>query len=53
MCPSKPFKTYEEQIALLRSRNLKISDADKAKEILSQTNYYKLINGYKDLFNND
>lgn len=53
MCPTKPFKTYEEQIALLRSRNLKISDDDKAKEILSQTNYYKLINGYKDLFIDD
>lgn len=46
----KPFKTYDEQIDILKSRNLKIKDKSKAKDILSQINYYNLINGYKDPF---
>lgn len=46
----KPFKTYDEQIDILKSRNLEIKDKSKAKDILSQINYYNLINGYKDPF---
>ncbi|MDU4446462.1 MAG: Abi family protein [Anaerococcus vaginalis] len=46
----KPFKTYDEQIDILKSRNLEIKDKSKAKDILSQINYYNLTNGYKDPF---
>lgn len=46
----KEFKTIPEQIKLLQSRNLKISNVHTAKKILMNNNYYYLINGYKDLF---
>ena len=45
----KEFKTIEEQIEILKRRNLVIDD-EKAKEIFKENNYYYLINGYKDLF---
>ncbi len=48
----KTFKTVDEQIELLQSRNLQIRDYETAKEILLSNNYYYLINGYKDLFLN-
>lgn len=48
----KEFKTIEEQIELLQSRNLHIENQEIAKEILLNNNYYYLINGYKDLFLN-
>lgn len=34
--------TFEEQINILRSRNLIIEDEDKAKDILCRVNYYRL-----------
>lgn len=46
----KPFKTYEEQIEILRSRNITITDTDFAKKALSSISYYTLINGYKQSF---
>lgn len=46
----KPFKTYAEQIEILKNKNLIVSDEEKAKEILSQINYYNLVNGYKSVF---
>ena len=46
----KTFKTIDEQIEILKSRNIIINDYDKAYKILSKNNYYYLINGYKDLF---
>ncbi len=46
----KTFKTIDEQIELLRSRNLNIENEENAKEMLLNNNYYYLINGYKDLF---
>lgn len=48
----KEFKTIDEQIELLRTRNLHIENKETAKEILLNNNYYYLINGYKDLFLN-
>lgn len=45
----KEFKTIEEQIEILKERNL-IIDEEKTKEIFRENNYYYLINGYKDLF---
>ena len=46
----KNFKTIEEQIEILKSRGIFINDERKAKELLTENNYYYLINGYKDLF---
>lgn len=46
----KTFKTIDEQIEILKSRNIIMDDYDKAYKILSKNNYYYLINGYKDLF---
>lgn len=46
----KIFKTIDEQIDILKSRNIIIDDYDKAYNLLSKNNYYYLINGYKDLF---
>jgi len=44
----KVFKTYDEQIEILRLRGLTVND--DAKDILKKENYYNVINGYKDLF---
>ncbi|WFQ92048.1 hypothetical protein MFERI14815_00664 [Mycoplasma feriruminatoris] len=46
----KEFKTFEEQIEILKSRGLIITDEQKAIEILKKENYYNIVNGYKDLF---
>lgn len=46
----KEFKTIEEQIKILKNRNLIIKNKDKAIDIFENNNYYYLINGYKDLF---
>ena len=43
----KPFKTYDEMIDILISRNLIINDKDYAKKLLSDYSYYSLINGFK------
>lgn len=48
----KEFKTIDEQIELLQSRNLYIENEETAKNIVLNNNYYYLINGYKDLFLN-
>lgn len=46
----KIFKTIDEQIEILKSRNIVIDNYDIAHKLLSKNNYYYLINGYKDLF---
>ena len=38
----KPFKTYKEQIELLKSRGLIINNDSAAEEILRKMNYYRL-----------
>lgn len=48
----KTFKTIEEQIQILKSRNILIQDYNKTYDLLNANNYYYLINGYKDLFLN-
>lgn len=46
----KDFKTYSEQIDLLKTRGLIINDETYATEKLREDNYYNIINGYKELF---
>jgi len=46
----KVFKTYDEQIELLRIRGLHIDDIDTAMRALCDDSYYNVINGYKLLF---
>ncbi len=46
----KDFKTYGEQIELLKSRGLVIENEQFTLEKLEEDNYYSIINGYKDLF---
>jgi len=46
----KPFKTYEEQIAILKSRNIQIDDDAFAHQVLAGLSYYTIINGYKNTF---
>ena len=48
--PKKPFKTYNQQLKILRDRNLIIKNGSKAISILKRDNYYNIINGYKDIF---
>ncbi len=47
---SKPFLTYEEQIAKLESKGLIISNKDHAIKLLKEHSYFALISGYKQLF---
>ena len=49
----KEFKTINEQIEILKSRNIIVKDYNKTYKILEKNNYYYLINGYKDLFLNE
>lgn len=44
------FKTYEEQLQILRDRGLIIENDSEAISFLQSENYYNFINGYKDLF---
>jgi abortive infection bacteriophage resistance protein len=46
----KPFKTHDELIAIMESRNIVVQDHDFARRILNSISYYTLINGYKDTF---
>ena len=46
----KLFKTIDEQIAILQSRNMTINDETFAKEVLLYRNYYTIVNGYDDIF---
>ena len=46
----KPFKRFGEQIDILKSRNLVIDNEEYVEDILSQINYYNVINGYKNIF---
>ena len=48
---SKPFKTYEEQLEILKNRyRLNISDDKFALKLLKTVSYYDLINGSKECF---
>lgn len=46
----KKFKTFEEQLEIMRSRNIIFTNESDVIDFLAHENYYKIINGYKDLF---
>ena len=46
----KSFKTLEEQLEMLKKKNIVVNSDGEAMEFLSRENYYNIINGYKDLF---
>lgn len=46
----KEFKKIDEQVQLLKSRNMVFNDEVYANRILLDNNYYNIVNGYKDLF---
>ena len=48
----KPFKTYDEQIELLRNKGLTINNPDIARKYLSELNYYRL-SGYSLVLRKD
>ena len=49
----KDFKTYKEQILLLKRKKLIINDEVHAIELLKRASYFALINGYKKHFKAD
>lgn len=50
---NKEFKTIDERIVLLKSRNLKFKNEDKAVKILQTYSYFDIINSNKKLFQNN
>ena len=50
MKTDKPFKTIDEQMELLNSRNLTFKNPETVKSSLIKYGYYEIINGYKDNF---
>lgn len=46
---TKNFKSIDDQINLLKSRNLLFGNEDLAKEILRKYNYFDIINGTEDI----
>lgn len=49
----KSYKSYRQQIDILRSRGMVIgkgSQSSRVMSILERENYYNVINGYKELF---
>ena len=49
---AEAFITYDQQISLLKSKHLIITDEDAAKRVLAQIGYFSLIGGYKHPFKN-
>ena len=48
--PDKPFKTFEEQLNIMKSRNIDIPNRQYALDMLSSYPYSALVNGCKDAF---
>lgn len=46
----KKYKTFNQQLVILRKRELIVPKDGRPKRFLEQENYYNVINGYKDLF---
>lgn len=47
---AKPFKSADEQLAILSQRGLDVPDRQRAVQILQRYGYYRLINGYHKPF---
>ena len=45
----KEYKTFNQQLTILRNRGLIVPTDGKPKRFLEQENYYNVINGYKIL----
>ena len=48
MLQDKNFTTFEQQINILKKRNLKFINEENAYHLLKRFGYYNIINGYKD-----
>ena len=46
----KEYKTFNQQLKILRQRGMIVPTDGTPKRFLEQENYYNVINGYKDLF---
>lgn len=46
----KEYKTFNQQMTILRNRGMIVPTNGSPKRLLEQENYYNVINGYKDLF---
>ena len=46
----KDYRTFNQQLGILRKRGLIVPKDGSPKRFLEQENYYNVINGYKDLF---
>ena len=46
----KEYKTFNQQLSILRSKGMIVPTDGRPKRFLEQENYYNVINGYKDLF---
>lgn len=46
----KEYKTFNQQLSILRGRWLTVHTDGSLKRFLEQEIYYNVINGYKDLF---
>ena len=46
----KPFLTYEQQIELLKGKNLIIPNDERAINLLKEHSYFALVCGYKNIF---
>lgn len=44
----KDFRTLDEQISILKNRNLRFLDEEAAKRNLIRYGYYEIVNGYKE-----
>ena len=47
MATDKPFKNIEEQLDILTHRGLRILNMNAAAKLLTDYEYYEIINGYK------
>lgn len=46
----KPYRTYDEMVEIMISRNIIIDNRDFAKKVLASLSYYTIVNGYKNTF---
>ncbi|MCR4900023.1 MAG: Abi family protein [Treponema sp.] len=49
MANDKQFKTIDEQVLLLKSRNLVFNNESEAKNLLKKFNYFDIINGTENI----